>query len=131
MTPGGRPTALLAPLLTIWPTNTGLYLHKPVQCIHLTTPSSHPRCRREAARSPPTEAEAGRIDASAAGSTEPLGGTRRGAGRQLAQFDDFTVVCDVTLTMPMSTALRRLMAAERPPTEAGDRTYRRRCGGIN
>ena len=27
MTPGGRPTALLAPLLTIWPTNTGLYLH--------------------------------------------------------------------------------------------------------
>ena len=35
------------------------------------------------------------------------------------------------LTMPMSTALRRLMAAERPPTEAGDRTYRRRCGGIN
>ena len=73
----------------------------------------------------------GHIDAGAAGSTEPLGGTRRGAGRQLAQFDDFAVVCDVTLTMPMSTALRRLMAAERPPTEAGDRTYRRRCGGIN
>ena len=124
MTPGGRPTALLAPLLTIWPT-------KPVQCIHLTTPSSHPRCRREAARRPPTEAGTGHIDAGAAGSTEPLGGTRRGAGRQLAQFDDFAVVCDVTLTMPMSTALRRLMAAERPPTEAGDRTYRRRCGGIN
>ena len=71
------------------------------------------------------------MGAGAVGSTEPSGGARRGAGRQLAQFDDFAVVCDVTLTMPMSTALRRLMAAERPPTEAGDRTYGRRCGRIN
>ena len=40
-------------------------------------------------------------------------------GRQLAQFDDFAVVCDVTLAMPMSTALRRLMAAEAPPNRGG------------
>ena len=71
----------------------------------------------------------GHIDAGAAGSTEPSGGARREVGRQLAQFDDFAVVCDVT--MPMSTALRRLMAAEAPPTEAGDRIHGCRCGGIN
>ena len=52
-------------------------------------------------------------------------------GRQLAQFDNFAVVCDVTLNMPIFTALRRLMAAEAPPTEAGDRIYGCRCGRIN
>ena len=53
--PGGGATALLAPLLTIWPTNTGLYLHKPMQAISHTTPSPAPLYRRKAAERPPTD----------------------------------------------------------------------------
>ena len=53
--PGGGATALLAPLLTIWPTNTGLYLHKPMQAISLTTPSPAPLYRHKAAERPPTD----------------------------------------------------------------------------
>ena len=53
--PGGGATALLAPPLTIWPTNTGLYLHKPMQAISLTTPSPAPLYRHKAAERSPTD----------------------------------------------------------------------------
>ena len=53
--PGGGAAALLAPLLTIWPTNTGLYLHEPMQAISLTTPSPAPLYRHKAAERPPTD----------------------------------------------------------------------------
>ena len=53
--PGGGPGLSLAPPLTVWPANTGLHPHKPMQSTSLTMPFPDPPRRRKMAERPPTD----------------------------------------------------------------------------